>query len=69
MTTDKGTPTEANEDLRSEYRLQFARAWMQRKRDEQEHSFEEFQNDPVLVAAHEELKRQNTERGSCIVEV
>lgn len=50
-------------------RVAFAKAWMQRKRAEQEQMREEAKTDPVVIAAFEELRRQNKERGTCIVQL
>lgn len=57
-----------DEARRAEYRLAFARSWMQRVREEQQNAEENFKNDPVLVAAFEELKRRNRQRGTCLAD-
>lgn len=38
-------------ERRRQHRLEFARAWMQRKREEQQRMIEEFHMDPLIVAA------------------
>lgn len=56
------------EARRAEYRLQFARAWMQRKHDEQQQAVEEYQNNPEKRAVFDELDRRAAERGTRVVE-
>ena len=69
MTTQTQTPDEEEERRREQHRLEFARAWMQRKREEQARMIEEAKTDPKIIAAFEELRRRNEERGTCIVEL
>lgn len=57
-----------DEERRAEFRLQFARAWMQRKREEQARAIEEFQNDPERRAVFDDLDRRAAERGTRIVQ-
>ncbi len=62
-------PTHTDEKPNREPGLAFAKALMQRKREEQARMVEEFQTDPDIIAAFNELKRQNEIRGTCIVEL
>ncbi|GAB4022183.1 hypothetical protein GCM10028808_69240 [Spirosoma migulaei] len=66
MNTETLTP---DEQARAQHRLEFARAWMARKRQEQQEMIENFHTDPAIIAAFEELKRRNTERGTTIIEL
>ena len=66
MNTETLTP---DEETRARYRLEFARAWMARKRQEQQEMIEEAKTDPIIMAAFEELKRHNRERGTTIIEL
>lgn len=68
MTIPTLTPEE-EERRRQQNQLAFARAWMQRKREEQASMIEEAKTDPEIIAAFEELKRRNKERGTTIVEL
>lgn len=63
------TPTlisEEEERRRQQNQLEFARAWMQRKREEQARMIEE---DPEIIAAFEKLDRRAAERGTRIIEL
>ncbi|QMW00932.1 hypothetical protein [Spirosoma foliorum] len=66
MNTETLTP---DEQARAQYRLEFARAWMARKRQEQQEMIEEAKTDPMIIAAFDELKRRNIERGTTIIEL
>lgn len=66
MKTETLTP---DEQAKAQHRLEFARAWMARKRQEQQEMIEEAKTDPIIIAAFEELKRRNIERGTTIVEL
>ena len=69
MTTEPLTPEQEEERRHQQNRLEFARTWMQRKREEQARMIEEAKTDPEIIAAFAELKRSNEERGTCIVEL
>ncbi|MVM38608.1 hypothetical protein GO730_15350 [Spirosoma sp. HMF3257] len=66
MNTETLTP---DEQARAHYRLEFARAWMARKRQEQQEMIEEAKTDPKIIAAFAELDRRATERGTRIIEL
>lgn len=66
MYTETITP---DEQARAQHRLEFARAWMVRKRQEQQEMIDSFHTDPIIIAAFDELKRRNTERGTTIIEL
>ena len=66
MNTETLTP---EEKARVQHRLEFAKAWMARKEQEQQETIEEAKTDPVIVAAFEELRRRNAERGTPIIEL
>jgi len=68
QTQNPETEQQQDEVRRAEYRLQFARAWMQRKRDEQQQAVEEYQNNPEKRAVFDELDRRAAERGTRVVE-
>lgn len=63
------TLTPEQEEARAQYRLEFAKAWMARKREEQQQMMKEAKTDPQIIAAFEELKRRNAERGTPIVKL
>ncbi|MFD2570573.1 hypothetical protein ACFSUS_08015 [Spirosoma soli] len=69
MITNALTPEEEAEKRRHQRRLELAREWMKRKRQEQQEMIDSFQTDPLIIAAYEDLKRRNQERGTPIVEL
>ena len=66
MNTETLTPEEKS---RAQHKLEFAKAWVARKRQEQQDTIEEAKTDPVIMAAFEELRRRNAERGTPIIEL
>lgn len=60
---------EDEEARRQQHRLEFARAWMQRKREEQARMIEEAKTDLKIIAAFKELDRRAAERGTRIIEL
>lgn len=66
MHTETLTP---DEEARAKYRLEFAKAWMARKRQEQQEMIEEAKTDPKIIAAFAELDRRAAERGTRIIEL
>ncbi len=66
MYTETLTP---DEEARAKYRLEFARAWMARKRQEQQEMIEEAKTDPTIIAAFAELDRRAAERGTRIIKL
>lgn len=66
MNTETLTP---DEQARAQYRLEFARAWMARKRQEQQEMIEDAKTNPEIIAAFAELDRRAAERGTRIVEL
>lgn len=69
MTTQTPTPEEEEEHRRQQNRVAFARAWMQRKREEEAKTIEEAKTDPEIIAAFAELDRRAAERGTRIIEL
>ena len=69
MTTEPLTPEQEQERQHQQNRLEFARAWMQRKREEQARMIEEAKTDPEIIAAFAELDRRAAERGTRIIEL
>lgn len=69
MTNHTLTPEEAEEARRDQHRLEFAREWMKRKRQEQQEMIEEAKTDPKIIAAFQELDRKAKERGTRIIEL
>lgn len=69
MTTEPLTTEQEEEHRRQQNRLEFARAWMQRKREEQARMIEEAKTDPEIIAAFAELDRRAAERGTRIIEL
>lgn len=61
--------TTPDEQARAQHRLEFARAWMTRKRQEQQEMIEEAKTDPQIIAAFAELDRRAAERGTRIIEL
>lgn len=66
MNSEALTP---EEQARAKYRLEFAKAWMARKRQEQQEMIDSFHTDPVIIAALEELDRRAAERGTRIIKL
>lgn len=66
MNTEIVLPDQEELDRR---KLAFAKEWMKRKRQEQQQMIEDAKTNPAIIALHNELKRQNQERGTCIVEL
>ncbi|QDK82222.1 hypothetical protein EXU85_27870 [Spirosoma sp. KCTC 42546] len=66
MNTETLTP---DEQARAQHRLEFARAWMARKRQEQQEMIEEAKTNPEIIAAFAELDRRAAERGTRIIEL
>ena len=66
MHTQTRTP---DEQAHEQHRLEFARAWMARKRQEQQEMIEEEKTDPKIIAAFAELDRRAAERGTRIIEL
>jgi len=66
MNTEIILPDQEELDRR---KLAFAKEWMKRKRQEQQQMIEDAKTNPAIIAAREELKRQNKERGTCIIKL